>query len=36
MIASMGSKSNDKAKAIAMQEVVEDPKFWYHVKRYTS
>jgi len=36
MITSMGSKSDDKAKAIAVQEVVEDPKFWYHIKRYVS
>jgi hypothetical protein len=34
MIASAGSKSDDNAKAIAVQEVIEDPGFWYHIKKY--
>ena len=33
MIASAGSKSDDSAKAIAVQEVIEDPGFWYHIKK---
>lgn len=33
MIASAGSKSDDKAKAIAVQEIIENPDFWYHVKK---
>jgi hypothetical protein len=33
MIASAGSKSDDKAKAIAVQRVIEDPEFWYHIKK---
>lgn len=33
MIASAGSKSDDKAKARAVQKVVEDPEFWYHLKK---
>jgi hypothetical protein len=33
MIASAGSKSDDKMKAIAVQKVVEDSEFWYHAKK---
>jgi hypothetical protein len=33
MIASAGSKSDDKAKAIAVQEAVEDSEFWYRIKK---
>jgi hypothetical protein len=33
MITSAGSKSDDKAKAIAVQEVVENPAFWYRIKK---
>lgn len=33
MIASAGSKSDDNAKAIVVQEVIEDPEFWYHIKK---
>jgi len=33
MIGSAVSKSDDKAKAIAVQEVVEDPEFWHHIKK---
>jgi hypothetical protein len=33
MIASAGSKSDDNAKAIAVQKVIEDPGFWYHIKK---
>ena len=32
MIASAGSKSTDKAKAIAVQDIIEDQKFWYDIK----
>ena len=34
MIASAGSKSDDNAKAIAVQEIIEDLGFWYHIKKY--
>ena len=34
MIASAGSKRDDKAKAITVQEIIESPQFWYHVKKY--
>lgn len=33
MIASAGSKSDDKVKAIAVHEIIDDPQFWYHVKK---
>ena len=33
MIASSGSKSEDKAKAIAVQAIINDTHFWYHVKK---
>ena len=33
MIASTGPKSEDKAKVIAVQEIVNDSQFWYHVKK---
>lgn len=33
MIASAGSKSEDNAKARAVQKVIEDPVFWYHLKK---
>lgn len=36
MIASAGSKSNDKAKAMEVQKVVEDSTFWNHIKRYIT
>ena len=36
MIASAGSKSDDNVKAIAVQEVIEDPEFWYHIKKSVS
>jgi hypothetical protein len=32
MIASAGSKSDEQAKAAAVQGVIEDPKFWHHVR----
>ena len=34
MIASSGSKSEDKAKAIAVQAIINDTHFWYHVKKW--
>jgi hypothetical protein len=34
MIASSGSKAEDKAKAIAVQAIINDLHFWYHIKRY--
>jgi hypothetical protein len=33
MIASAGPKHDDKVKAIAVQEVINDSQFWYHVKK---
>lgn len=33
MIASSGSKNEDKAKAIAVQDIINDTRFWYHVKK---
>jgi hypothetical protein len=33
MIASAGSKSDDNVKAIVVQKVIEDPEFWYHIKK---
>ncbi|KAF8808342.1 hypothetical protein BYT27DRAFT_7255616 [Phlegmacium glaucopus] len=36
MIASVGSKSKDKAKAIAVQEIINDSQFWYHIKKTCS
>ena len=33
MIASVGSKSDDIAKARAVQKVIEDPEFWYHIRK---
>jgi hypothetical protein len=33
MIASAGSKSDDMAKAIAVQNIIEDPRFWYGIKK---
>ena len=33
MIASAGSKSDDNAKARAVQKVVEDPEFWYYIRK---
>ena len=33
MIASASTKSEDKAKAIAVQEIIDDLQFWYHVKK---
>jgi hypothetical protein len=33
MIASTGSKRDDKVKAIMVQEIIESPQFWYHVKK---
>ncbi|KIL60077.1 hypothetical protein M378DRAFT_14359 [Amanita muscaria Koide BX008] len=34
MIASAGSKSEDKAKAIAVQGIIDDSRFWYHIKNH--
>lgn len=34
MIASSGNKSEDKAKAMAVQDIINDMQFWYHVKKY--
>jgi hypothetical protein len=36
MIASAGPKSDDNAKAIAVEEVINDPEFWYHIKKSVS
>ncbi|KAF8269571.1 ribonuclease H-like domain-containing protein [Lactarius quietus] len=33
MIATGGSKAEDKAKAIAVQAIINDLHFWYHIKR---
>jgi hypothetical protein len=33
MIASAGSKSDDRAKAIAVHEIINNPQFWYHVRK---
>ncbi|KAH9038165.1 ribonuclease H-like domain-containing protein [Lactarius pseudohatsudake] len=33
MIASAGTKSEEKAKAIAVQGIIDDTQFWYHIKR---
>lgn len=33
MIASAGSKSDDNAKAEAIQKIIEDPEFWYYIKK---
>ncbi|KIL54278.1 hypothetical protein M378DRAFT_1059173 [Amanita muscaria Koide BX008] len=34
MIASAGSKGKDKAKAIAVQGIIDDSCFWYHIKNH--
>ena len=34
MIASSGNKSKDKAKAMAVQDIINDMQFWYHVEKY--
>ncbi|KAF8270666.1 ribonuclease H-like domain-containing protein [Lactarius quietus] len=36
MIASSGTKSEDKAKAIAVQAIINDLYFWYHINRTCS
>jgi hypothetical protein len=36
IIASAGSKSDDNTKAIAVQKVIGDPEFWYHIKKSVS
>ena len=33
MIASAGSKNEDQEKAIAVHEIINDPRFWYPVKK---
>ena len=33
MIASAGAKNDDKAKAIAVEAIINSPEFWYHVKK---
>ena len=33
MIASAGAKREDKAKAMAVEEIINNPRFWYHVKK---
>jgi hypothetical protein len=33
MIASAGAQSKDKAKAIAVQKLIEDPCFWHNIKK---
>jgi hypothetical protein len=33
MIASAGAKSEDKAKALAVQDIINDTRFWYHMKK---
>ena len=33
MIATAGSKSDDNSKARVVQKVIEDPEFWYHIKK---
>lgn len=33
MIASVGPKRDDQAKAIVVQEIINDPQFWYRVKK---
>lgn len=34
MIASVGAKSDDKAKALAVQNIIENPQFWECVKKW--
>jgi hypothetical protein len=33
MIASAGAKREDRAKAIAVEEIINSQEFWYHVKK---
>jgi hypothetical protein len=33
MIACAGPKNDDRAKAIAVEEIINSPEFWYHVKK---
>ena len=33
MIASASAKNDDKAKAIAVEAIINSPEFWYHVKK---
>jgi hypothetical protein len=33
MISSAGAKREDRAKAIAVEEIINDPVFWYRVKK---
>jgi hypothetical protein len=34
MIASVGAKREDRAKAIEVEETINSPQFWYNVKKY--
>jgi hypothetical protein len=33
MIASAGTKSEDQAKAVAVQGIIDDSRFWYHIAK---
>jgi hypothetical protein len=33
MIASAGTKSEDQAKAIAVQEIIDNPRFWHDIRK---
>jgi hypothetical protein len=33
MIDSASTKSEDKAKAIVVQGIIDDLQFWYHIKK---
>jgi hypothetical protein len=33
MIASAGSKNEDKAKALVVQATISNPEFWHNVKK---
>lgn len=33
MVASVGNKREDQEKARAVQEIIEDSQFWYHIKK---
>jgi len=33
MIASVGNKREDQEKARAVQEIIDDSQFWYHIKK---
>ncbi|KAH9023323.1 ribonuclease H-like domain-containing protein [Lactarius pseudohatsudake] len=36
MIASVGTKSEERAKAMAVQGIIDDTQFWYHIKKTCS